>query len=149
MNRLLPALVLAVGCAAVVSAQTQTTEVKSKTKIEVKDGKDVTLTGCVERIANSDGFLLSKIGGSPDPNASYQLVFGSDDLAKHVGHTVEIKGKAADVEGGKVKTETKTETKVNGGDTQEQKVKGEVTGGAQLYRYLGVKSLRMISESCP
>ena len=41
-----------VGAAAVpLGAAGQSEKVKTETKLEVKDGKDVTLTGCLERVA--------------------------------------------------------------------------------------------------
>ena len=67
----------------------------------IKSGVDITTTGCVDRLA--DGRLaLTSVGGA----TGYVLV-GKEDLAKHVGHRVEVKGKATDLGNGKVKTETK------------------------------------------
>jgi len=47
-------------CAGAAVAQSTTAEHHEKTKIEVKDGKRVTLTGCVARAA--DGFVLTDRG---------------------------------------------------------------------------------------
>jgi uncharacterized protein DUF5818 len=123
-------------CAAGVMAQSATTT-KEKTKIEVKDGKTVTVAGCLERNPDGGYMLTSREGRS-----SYVLV-GHDDLSKHVGHEVEVKGKATDRGDGKLQVESKVGT--SGGDKTEAKttVKGDL--GA---RYLGVKSIKMIAASC-
>ena len=93
--KLMCACGMAMMCAVGLAAQSGTTE--TKTKVEVKDGKDVTVTGCVDR--NPDGgYMLTSTGGS----MKYALVT-DDDLSKHVGHRVEVKGKAADHGDGKVK----------------------------------------------
>lgn len=42
------AIGIAVICAAGLGAQTSTTTTREKKKIEVKDGKDITISGCLE-----------------------------------------------------------------------------------------------------
>jgi hypothetical protein len=73
----------------------------------------------------------------------YALVT-DDDLSKHLGHRVELKGKASDRGDGKVKIESTVGT---GGDKETAKT--EVKGGDMSgMHYLGLKSLKMISASC-
>ena len=126
---------LAAICAVGLGAQSGTT--KTKTKIDVKDGKDVTVTGCLE--ANpGGGYMLTTTTG-----ALKYAVVTDDDLAKHVGHRVELKGKAADKGDGKVKIESE----VKSGDDK-AKAKTEMKGDMAGMHYLGMKSLKMLSTSC-
>jgi len=128
-------------CAVGVGAQTtQTTE---KTKVEVKDGKEITVSGCVER--NPDGGYL--LTSTRTGDMKYALVT-SDDLSKHVGHRVEVKGRATDRGDAKVKVEQKSETAREYGSDKDGKVKSEMKGDLPGMHYLGVKSLKMLSESC-
>ena len=84
----------------------------------VEDGKDLTVTGCVGR--NPDGgYTLTNAAGKDGPTGSYILASlkgddAVDDVKDHVGHRVEIKGKAADKGDGRIRVETdsgKTESK--------------------------------------
>jgi hypothetical protein len=131
------AFCVAAVCAVSVGAQTQTTS--SKSKIQVKDGKEITVGGCLERNPGGGYLLTDSTGG-----LKYVLVT-DDDLAKHIGHRIEVKGKAADRGDGKVKIESKVGT--SGGDKSESKteIKGDNMAGM---RYLGLKSLKMISKTC-
>jgi hypothetical protein len=123
-------------CAIGLSAQSGTTQ--TKTKVEVKDGKNVKISGCLERNPGGGYMLTDREGGM-----KYALVT-NDDLSKHLGHRIEVRGKAADQGDGKVKIDSKVGTS---GDTAETKteVKGEDMAGMH---YLGVKSVKMISASC-
>jgi hypothetical protein len=118
---------------------------KSKTRVIVEDGKEMTLTGCVQRnpdggytltnAANKDGvvsgYILARLDDKDDE---------LDDLKDHVGHRVEIKGRAADRGDGKIRVKT------DSGKTESQsEVKGDLSG----LPYLGVKSVRMIASVCP
>lgn len=139
---------MAAMCAIGLGAQTSQTE--TKTKIKVKDGKDVTVTGCVQATASGTGALLTNVADKTGALRSYILV--SDDepaLMKHVGHRVMIEGKAADRGDGKIETETKTKVKVEHGDDKETKGKSEMSGDLAHLPYLGVKSVKMIAASCP
>src|SRR6266511_5320512 len=49
---------LAAICAVGVGAQTQTTRTETKRTVDVKDGKKITITGCLEKIA-SGGYMLT------------------------------------------------------------------------------------------
>jgi hypothetical protein len=118
---------------------------KPKTRLVVEDGKELTVTGCVGR--NPDGgYTLTNAAGKDGATGSYILARLKDDedeledLKNHVGHRVEITGKAADKGDGRIKVETdsgKTETK--------SEMKGDLSG----LPFLGVKSLRMLASVCP
>src|SRR3954447_13909799 len=93
------AFCLAAMCSVGLVAQSGTTETKTKTKVEVKDGKDVTVRGCLA--ANpAGGYMLTTAHG----DMKYALVT-DDDLSKDIGHFMAIKGKAADRGAGRVKVE--------------------------------------------
>ena len=59
---------------------------------------------------------------------SYLLVGAENDLQNHVGHMVEIKGKAADCEDGKVKVKTKTNIDREHADDIKTESKSELKG---------------------
>jgi hypothetical protein len=133
MKLISAAFCLAAICAVGVSAQTG--ETKSKTKVKVDGGKEMTVSGCLTR--NLDGgYKLT----DPQGRMIYALV-GGEDLEKHVGHRIEVKGKATDGRDGKVKIET--ETKTSGSEKTREKT--ELTGDVHA---LGVKSVKMIASSC-
>ncbi|OLE81640.1 MAG: hypothetical protein AUF76_12430 [Acidobacteria bacterium 13_1_20CM_2_65_9] len=139
------ALGFAAMCAIGAGAQTTTSKVEAKNKIKVKDGKEVTITGCVERNPGG-GYMLtdSSTGGM-----KYALVT-DDNLSKHVGHKVEVKGEATDKGDAKMKFESKVKG-TTGDDKTKDKAKMEsktkAEGDLGLH-YLGMKSLKMISTSC-
>ena len=141
MKLIVSALGIAALCA--VSAGAQISEVKSKTtKVEVKDGKEITTTGCVER--TGDDFYLMPAGGGA---TQYRLV-GNDELKEFVGQRVEVKGKATDLGDATVKTETKTKIDVEHGKDQEVRTKVESKGDLAGLPLLGVKSVKKLSSSC-
>ena len=133
---------LAAMSAAGLSAQT---EVKRTTELEVKGGKEITTTGCVER--TRDGrYRLTGIGGE----VQYLLV--GHNMAKHVGHRLQVRGKATDLGDAEVKTETKTTTKVeveHGPDEHSHhKTTTEQKGDLAGVRYLNVDSVKTLADSC-
>jgi hypothetical protein len=136
-------------CLAVAGAVTlgaQSSETTTRTKIQVKDGKDVKVTGCVEA-GSSGGFVLTHVADKSGALQRYFLVSDDDDFAKHVGHRVQIDGKAADRNHGKV--EVKSETKMDGVD-KDTHSKTKASGDDLSYTpYLGVKHMTMIAASCP
>ena len=79
-----------------LSAQTSQATTKTSTKIEVKDGRDVKVSGCLMRNEGVSGFALSNVMARDAPLADVILVGDTDKLADHVGQMVEIKGKLAD-----------------------------------------------------
>jgi len=141
------AVALSAACA--VGLNAQTTEQKTKSKITVKDGKEVTVTGCVQPTASGTGFMLTDAADKSGRVHSYMLVSDDADLSKHVGHRVEIKGKATDRGEAKIKTESETKTKVEHGDDKETRGKTELKGDLSGLPFLGVKEVRMIAAACP
>ena len=140
MRRFIGAATISVcACAIGVSAQSGTVERKEKTKIEIKGGKEVTVTGCLERSSgNTDYVLTDSIG-----HMKYAVVT-DDDLGKYVDRRVEMKGRAADRGDAKVKIEKKVEG--TSGDTSETKI--ETKGDTTLMPYLGLKSIKTLEQSC-
>ena len=136
MKLICATLGLAAMCAVGLGAQS-TVESKTKTKTDVKGGKTITVSGCVA--ANpGGGYMLTDARG----DQKYALVT-DNNLSKHVGHLVSIKGKAADRGDGKVKIESKG---TSGKDKTE--VKTELKGDTLDMNYLGVKSVKMLSKTC-
>jgi hypothetical protein len=139
------ALVLAGG---LVSAQT-------KTRVIVEEGKDVALTGCVHRSPDGD-LTLTHAAGKDGDSASYILALLDneeddelDDLKDHVGHRVEIRGKAVDRGHGRIRVKTESETRKAEGGKARTETKSEVKGDLSGLPFLGVKSSRMIASVCP
>ncbi len=95
MNRLILGTALALATSVGLAAQQSTT--KTQTKVDVKDGKNVTVTGCVDRAASGQGFVLTRVESGGTPSPFYALVGEDAALSSHVGHLVEIRGKATDV----------------------------------------------------
>jgi hypothetical protein len=147
MKSIAPALCIVCVCAAPVAAQTSETETKSK--IAVKGGKDLQVTGCVEPTSSGTGFMLTNVADKTGALHSYLLVSDDVDLSKHVGHRVQISGKAADQGDATIKSETKTKTKKEDGDQRETHHKSEMRGDLTGVPFLGVKSVKMIAASCP
>lgn len=130
-------------------AGAQEVKEKTKTKVSVEDGKEITVTGCVARGAQG-GFTLTNVAGKDGAMGSYALVGDeANEVDNHLGHRVEIRGKAADQGKGKVKVETKNEVKVKGEDTKKTESKSEVKGDLQGLPFLSVKSVRMLATVCP
>jgi hypothetical protein len=139
--------VVAAACAVGLGAQTS--ERTTKEKITIKDGKDVTVVGCVAPTASGTGYMLTDAADKNGRVHSYMLVSEDVDLAKHVGHRVEIKGKAADRGDGKIETESKTTTKGTSGEEKETHGKSEIKGDLSGLPFLGVKSVKMVAAACP
>lgn len=138
MKKIYSAFAIAALCAVGAGAQSGTTQ--TKTKVEVKDGKDIKVNGCLASNP-AGGYILTNANG----NLKYELIT-DDDLSKHVGHRMEIEGKAADKGDGKVKIESSVES---GGTDAKSKTETEMKGSDMAgMRYLGVKSVKMISATC-
>ena len=153
MAKLMCTLLIALGLTG-VAAFGQNVDQKSKTKIVVEDGKEITVTGCVARGAGR-GFILTHAANKDGALGSYALVADEDDddeieeVEEHLGHRVEVKGRAADQGSGKVKIHTKSEVETGVGDTRKRESKTEVEGDLQGLPFLGVKSIRTLATICP
>ncbi len=123
-------------CAAGAAAQSQTNRQEDTQKIEIKDGKTVTVTGCLAPNPNG-GYVIT------DSNGDVQYALVTDkNLDKHVGERVAIRGKATDRGDAKVKIESKVGTS---GSTSEAKT--ELKGDLDL-KFLGVDSVKRVAKSC-
>ncbi len=150
MQRLLFAYVMAVFIGATVSAQVET---KTDTKVKVKDGKELQMTGCVEATSGPAAYMLTnamtsgKNGGTVH---NYYLVGDTGGLKNHVGHMMEIKGKAADRGDGKLLVESKTKVEREHADDSKSKAKTEVKGDLSdaPLPFLEVSSVKMLRASC-
>ncbi len=142
------AATVALCCATAGAAQT--THSKSETRVKVKDGKTMRVTGCIER-SSAGWFLLTHVASRDGALGNYMLTDASaSDLEKHVGHRVEIQGKAADKDDdARIETRTKTEVKGTSGGKSTTEMKTEVKGDLKGLPFLGVKSVKMIAASCP
>lgn len=146
MKRLI--LGTALAFATTVGLAAQQTTVKQKTTVDVKDGKDVTVTGCVERATSGPGFVLTRVESNRTSTPFYTLVGEDASLGGHLGHLVEIKGKATDVgDDGKVEVTTKTKVEREHGDDSHTKTKTKIEGATEI-PFLGVKSVKMLRDTC-
>jgi hypothetical protein len=134
-------------CTVGLGAQTRETETKSK--VTVKDGKSVTVTGCVAPAVVGKGFVLTNVADKTGNLHDYVLVSDDDELSKHVGHRVQLSGKVTDRGDAKVKIESKSKTKVEHGDDKETRSESEIHGDVKGTPYLGVKDIKMIAAVCP
>jgi hypothetical protein len=147
MKQIGTAICLATFCVVSAAAQTSRTETKTTTKTSIKDGKEVTLTGCVA--SAGDGYVLTNVADKKGARHSYVLVSDDANLGNHVGHLVQVHGRVTDRGDAKVQIEEKTETKVENGDDKTTRRKAEVQGddlpGPAL---LGVSSIQMLAAAC-
>lgn len=139
MTRTVTTLTCCFAVAGAVALGAQSSETKTTTKIEIENGKDMKVTGCVEAGAGG-GYVLTEVASKGHPLHRYTLVSDNDDFSKVVGHRVQINGKVGDRGQGKV--EIKTETKVDG----PAKDTHSTTEGRGAY--LGVEHMKMIPGSC-
>jgi hypothetical protein len=139
------AIGLAAMCAAGLTAQSQQTTTKTKT--EIKGGKNVTLIGCLER-RSEGGFILTEVRENSRNEHSRYALISSKDLSRHVGERVEVKGKAVVNGDGRLSVESRTRTEVENGKDQESKTRIEGTSGAFDMPSFGVREMKKISSSC-
>ena len=138
---------LAAVCAAGLTAQTQETKTTTKTKVEVKGGKDVNIVGCLERRPNGNYILTDILERRTVDPMRYSLLT-SEDLSKRVGERVEIHGKVVANGNGKISVESTTKTEVENGKDQETKSKTEGTSGVLDMPLLGMTSMKTLSSTC-
>ena len=126
---------------------------KSSTRIVVEDGEEMTVTGCVQRTPEGS-YSLTNAAGKKGSVGTYMLATTDDeddldDLDKHLGHRVEIVGKAADKGKGRIKVLTKSESDKPQGGKAKSESKSEVKGDLAGLPFLGIKSFRMMASVCP
>lgn len=136
---------IATCCALAAAAQEIKTTKTEESKIEVKGGKRVGVTGCLARSTEGHYVLMNDSG-----DVKYVLVT-DDNLSGSVGHLAEVKGLATDKGDARmtiVKT-VGTSGEVAGRkiDGQKRVTKTEVVGDIQM-PYLGVKSIKVLADSC-
>jgi hypothetical protein len=144
MKLICAAFGIAALCATGAAAQTKETQEHGKQKVEVTDGKKITVTGCLERNPAGGYMITTETGGM-----KYDLVTNKD-LSDHIGHLVAVRGKATDRGDAKVKVESKVGTTGTTGDEKDEtnnKGKAELKGDLGL-KYLGVDSVKTIAKSC-
>ena len=146
MKRTLLGAALALTCSAGLAAQSST--IKTESKVDVKDGKDVVVTGCLDRASTGTGFMLTGVEGSDVDTRGFLLVGKDGDLDDHVGQLVEIHGKASAGKDAKIQVKTKTKVEREDADDKETESKTEIKGDLLNVPYLGVKSVKMIRSSC-
>jgi hypothetical protein len=141
------AIGLTLASAGAVRAQTQETKTTTTTQVEMKGGKSVTVTGCLERRDNGD-YLLTSIRDVRGTDPSRYALVTDDDLAGHVGERVRIEGKTVSPGHGTVSIKSETKTEVEHGSDIETKSRVEGTTGTLDVPFLGVKSLKTLAKSC-
>jgi hypothetical protein len=146
MQRTFLGAAMAVAFSAALAAQSST--VKTETKVEVKDGKDVVVTGCLDRAASGTGYTLINAEGRDVTSTAFMLVGKDGDLDGHVGHMVEIRGKASSGKDAKIEVKTKTKIEREHADDKKAESKTEMKGDLIDVPYLGVKSVKMIRANC-
>ena len=146
MQRTFMGAALALACTVGLGAQSST--VKTETKVEVKDGKDVVVTGCLDRAISGTGYTLTNVEGKDVTNRAFLLVGKDGDLDKHVGHLVEIHGKASAGNDAKIEVKTKTKVEREHADDKKTESKTEIKGDMIDVPYLGVKSVKMLRATC-
>lgn len=129
--------IVAMGVAG-VGAQSVTKAQTSTTTINIKDGKRITVVGCVARNPGG-GFMLTE----PDTGGMKYALVTDDDLAGYVAHRAQVVGKVTDQGDAKMKIESKVV-----GTTGETKVKTEVKGDLVGLHYLGLKSIKPVPGTC-
>jgi hypothetical protein len=140
------ALCLAMSGTLALAAQSTET----KTKITIKDGKDVEVTGCVAPGVPAGSYVLTNVADKRGSMHNYLLIANdADDLKKHVGHRVQIEGKVTDRgDDTKVKIETETKVETPSGDRKTEST-SELKGETVALPYLGVEDIKMIAATCP
>jgi hypothetical protein len=125
-----------------------------RTRITVEEGKEITVTGCLQRSNDGRSYTLMNAAGKDGASRAYLLAPANDeddldDLDKHLGHRLEIKGKAADRGDGRITVRTRSETPKADGGTAKTESRSEIKGDLAGLPYLGVSSFRMIASVCP
>jgi len=132
-------------CAASLSAQRISTTVTEMTKFEVKDGRPLKVSGCVQKFHDA-GYMLANEKG----DLKYVLVSNAD-LRKYVGRRVEIEGIGANSDEGTIMVERVVGTSGQFGveklEGEEQKQSKEIAGDVG-FPYVSVETIRKLSNRC-
>ena len=143
-------IVLAFGfvaiAATVTTAQSQQTKTTTETKTEIKGGKDLTVTGCVERVGND--YVLSGVKQDGGKGPTRYALVTKQDLSNNIGHRVEVKGKAVTDGNGTVSVESKTKTEVGDAPDKKTTTKTAGTNGVLDMPFLSVTTIESRSSSC-
>jgi hypothetical protein len=131
---------LAIGALSTVGLGAQSSVTETKTKVEVKEGKEITAVGCLEQNPGG-GYMLTDVSGGS--TMRYMLV-GDNNFSKNVGRRVMVKGKAATEGKGKVKVESSVKTS----GEKDSKATTEASGDLGGMPFLGVDSFKVIADSC-
>jgi len=133
------------GIGAVAQTQETETTTKTKTKVELKGGREVTVRGCLDRAG--EGYVLTTLSNDRDRDKHNYALVSDEDLAKHRGELVEIKGKTTEDGDGKVSVEARQKTEGEHGK-DEAVTKTEATSGTRGLPFLGVTSIKKLASSC-
>lgn len=132
-------------CATSLSAQRISTTVTEMTKFEVKDGRPLKVSGCVQPFHDA-GYMLANEKG----DLKYVLV-SNVDLRKFVGRRVEIQGIGANTDEGTIMVEKVVGTSGQFGveklEGEEKKQSKEIAGDVG-FPYVSVESVRKLSNRC-
>jgi hypothetical protein len=129
------------------TAQTKETKATTDTRVEVKHGKDVIVTGCVQRLVSGDYALTGIRENGRDAATEFVLV-GHDDLFKHVGQRVEIRGQVVTSGEGIGSTESQENSPTDSDTALQTRTTGEGTTGAVDRAVLGVSAIKSRSSTC-
>src|SRR4051812_43573727 len=148
-SRFVPAVVLALGCAA-FTAHAQDTTVKSKTQSSGGDVKTMTYTGCVQTGTETKTYILNKVvpvsqttttdATGTSTTTSFMLVPDQQvEIQQQVGHKVEVTGMM--VPAGRVKSDTKTTVDNDSGKDTKTRERVETNTSMPEFRVTSIKSL--------
>ena len=117
-----------------------------------KAGTSKTLTGCLQKGAEANTFMLTNVTGGPAAtNKDWELIGAPAALkmSDHVGHKISVTGSVVGA-GAAMKMEHKTTT--TSSDDAAPKTKVETTSTMKeesMERHLQVRSMKHIAGTCP
>jgi hypothetical protein len=132
--------VLAIAAVSTVGLGAQSSETQTTTKVQVKDGKAVKVSGCLERNPGG-GYMLTDVANG---GAMRYVLVSERDFSKDLGRRVEVKGKAASERHGKLKVESTVKTS----GEKDTKTTSEASGDLGGMPFLGVDSFKVLADSC-
>lgn len=122
-----------------LAAQSSITETKEKTRIAVKGGRSITVTGCLHRIPGNISYVVTDDAG----DLAYGTVT-SENLLKYVDRRIAVRGNAADGPDAKVTIERK----VKGATGDKSLSKVQMNSDEVEIPLLALKSIRIVTGSC-